>query len=651
MMPDLGQRVAAALDAMQSLSTREQERYVRTLRDSDPELAGRLSALLNLPPSGPGEPTVLDVPPVPSSVVPLAEPGRLEPILTGEPTASVDVRATASFPHGSARDRDSRDAPGVLVLNRYRLLHAVGRGAFGDVWKAFDPVLQKHFAVKVARPDRSMPVAAFLDEARKAASLPKHPAIVHVYDVGANADGWYIISEFIDGESLRNRIEVSRPSFDHAARIVATVATALHAAHLTGLVHRDVKPGNILLDRAGSAYLTDFGLAVREEDQFAERSKVSGTLAYMPPEQISGDTHLLDGRADIYALGAVLYELLTGRQLFRAADLDEYRELILRREPRPPRTIDAAVPVELERICLKCLAKQVKDRYRTAQDLASELEAWLAGSTRSLVTPTPAPAARGRWKVAVIGTVVLALALAGAVALATLGGNSPPTHPERNVDPLLIAAPAPVPVPTPVPPRKVPAVKELLWRGDRINDKWEILGENRLRVHTSSISLLQLGEAKTADWTFTATLKQFGPVGRIGVFLGHRTDPETATANCELLELVLINKQVEIQRTDMKYPLDTKHDWPGPHIVAGALLKKAHEENTFRIVVRNDVLSEVRVNGGPLPGLLNVKVQRSALGGFGVYNRNSEGILTNPLFNENPIPLLVDPSTLTPERP
>src|SRR5262249_59024479 len=109
----------------------------------------------------------------------------------------------------------------------------------------------------------------------------------------------------------------------------------------------------------------------REDEQLAERSKVSGTLAYMSPEQISGDTHLMDGRADIYSLGAVLYELLTGRALFRAGDIDEYRELILRREPRPPRAIDDTIPQELERICLKCLAKQVRDPYRTPQDLAN----------------------------------------------------------------------------------------------------------------------------------------------------------------------------------------------------------------------------------------------------------------------------------------
>src|SRR5262249_46521604 len=165
------------------------------------------------------------------------------------------------------------------------------------------------------------------------------------------------VREFVEGASLQARMAAGRLPFDRSARVIAAVAGALHAAHLAGLIHRDVKPGNILLDRSGNAYLTDFGMAVREEEQPAQRCKVAGTMAYMSPEQICGDTHLMDGRADIYSLGVVLYELLTGRPLFRADDLAGYRELILRREPRPPRSIDDTIPEELERICLKCLAK------------------------------------------------------------------------------------------------------------------------------------------------------------------------------------------------------------------------------------------------------------------------------------------------------
>src|SRR5262249_6167974 len=183
---------------------------------------------------------------------------------------------------------------------------------------------QKHVAVKAplsGSPGHPHLRGTFLQEARKAASL-RHPAIVQVYDVGESESGWDIVSEFVEGESLRGRMDAGRVPFERSARIIAPVAGALHAAHLAGLVHRDVKPSNILLDRTGNAYLTDFGLAVREDEQLAERSKVSGTLAYMSPEQISGDTHLMDGRADIYSLGAVLYDLLTGRALFRAGDID-----------------------------------------------------------------------------------------------------------------------------------------------------------------------------------------------------------------------------------------------------------------------------------------------------------------------------------------
>lgn len=637
MTPDLGQRLAAALDRVQALGTREAERYVRSLRTSDPEVAGRLAALLNLAPGEAGEATVLDEP-TPSSVVPLVDPAR-RPELLGEPTASGDVRATASFQQlGPPLARDpGRPPPGGLLLNRYQLLYVVGRGAFGEVWKAFDTVLEKHFAVKISRPDRPLPIAAFLDEARKAASLPKHPAIVHMYDVTANGDGWYIISEFIDGECLRSRLATDRVSFDHAARIVKRIAEALYAAHVAGLVHRDVKPGNILLDRAGNAYLTDFGLAVREEEQSAERSKVSGTLAYMSPEQISGDTHLLDGRADIYALGAVFYELLTGRPLFRAADYEEYRELIVRREPRPPRTVDPDVPEELERICLKCLAKAVKDRYRTAKDLAADLEVWLTGSTQTYAPPGPPIPARNRWKQALGAGIALALVV-GVIAIAIFGGNrSASTVPDRAVDQRPIG----------FPPQKPSTVQELLWFPRNGINTWEVLPEtNQLKAFTDKLGLLQLGETSADTWTFTVTIRQPHKVGAIGLFLGYRRENGTAVYERICLQEIkdpgALTDRIELQRAVCNYSLDKPLvGFPETRVAMDSVQFNGNDQNTFRIVVGNNRLSAVCINGQPFGVLLNGTLRPPANGGFGVYIENTNGIFSDPLFNEKPIPLQV----------
>src|SRR5262249_32298216 len=157
-----------------------------------------------------------------------------------------------------------------------------------------------------------------------------------------------------------------------AARIVAEVADALGHAHAAGFVHRDIKPANILIDPRGRAYLTDFGIAVVEEDLLRDVT-AAGTLPYMAPEQLGEGFGPVDHRADLCGLGVVLYEFLTSRRSFRAATLMELREQILRDDPPPPRSIEPDIPEELERVCLRCLAKRAEDRYQRADEVARDL--------------------------------------------------------------------------------------------------------------------------------------------------------------------------------------------------------------------------------------------------------------------------------------
>ncbi len=214
-----------------------------------------------------------------------------------------------------------KSTSGATQFGRYRLLRLLGQGAFGRVHLGFDEELQRQVAIKVPSPDRFQnpgDAELFLAEARIAATLD-HPNIVPVYDVGRTADGSvYVVSKFIEGPTLDDRID-ERPAHDEASRLVATIARALDHAHRKRLIHRDVKPANILIEEeSGTPYLADFGLAISEEDYLGE-NKIAGTPAYMSPEQVRGEGHRLDGRSDMFSLGVVFYELLTGKRPFRGS--------------------------------------------------------------------------------------------------------------------------------------------------------------------------------------------------------------------------------------------------------------------------------------------------------------------------------------------
>ena len=305
------------------------------------------------------------------------------PDLAGSPEspATVDHRTAAHTPDPMAGTPAVPALPATatappVAFGRYQVRRALGAGGFGAVYLGHDTQLDRPVAIKVLRHGSGQLQTEgerALKEARRLARL-RHPGIVAVHDVGIHEGQIYIVSDYLDGPDLDRWLTDNRPTWSEAARIAAAVADALAHAHAQLVVHRDVKPGNILLTADRVPVLVDFGLALDETQAGGqEKGVVSGTPWYMSPEQAAGIAHRIDGRTDIYSLGVVLYQMLTGRLPFRATAFLELMRQVRDDEPQPLRQLVRDIPPELERTCLKALAKQQQDRYTTAADFADDL--------------------------------------------------------------------------------------------------------------------------------------------------------------------------------------------------------------------------------------------------------------------------------------
>jgi TolB-like protein/predicted Ser/Thr protein kinase len=357
------------------------------------------------------------------AVAGVGDPGRVDGLSPDNANAEACLKGT------------EHTAPILGEFGDYELLEEIGRGGQGVVFRARQKSLNRTVALKVIGLGQWASKAhlkRFRREAEAAASL-EHPGIVPIHEVGERDGSCYFSMKFIEGGQLDEIARGEPMPIRQAAELIAKVARTVHYAHEHGILHRDIKPGNILLDAKGKPHLTDFGLArlLESESTITRTLEVMGTPSYMAPEQAAGESAKLTYATDVYGLGAVLYQLLTGHPPFAGGTTYETIRLVLNTDPRPPRLWSRKVDRDLSTICLKCLEKDPTRRYSSALALAQDLERWLkhepirarrAGlliRARKWVRRNPAVAAL------VTLSIVLAAVLGGLICKSELAGRSP----------------------------------------------------------------------------------------------------------------------------------------------------------------------------------------------------------------------------------
>lgn len=318
------------------------------------------------------------------------------------------------------------DLPAPFTAPGYEIMAELGRGGMGVVYKARQLSLQRLVALKMLRENALAGAEDLLRFQREAEAVAQvqHANIVQIFDIGQQEGRPYMALELVEGGSLAQKMKAGLLPLRQSAHIIEAVARAMHTVHERGIVHRDLKPGNILLTPDGQPKVGDFGLAksfthrvLATEATLTQTGDIIGTPDYMAPEQAAGRTHDLGPQTDIYALGAILYEMLTGQKPFGGSSTVQTLQRILHEEPTPPSELQPHVPRELQTICLTCLHKDPAARYPSARALADDLRAFLAGEP---IAARPPGLGRRAWQALLRRPAVAALAGLGILCLVGL---------------------------------------------------------------------------------------------------------------------------------------------------------------------------------------------------------------------------------------
>ena len=357
---------------------------------------------------------------------PRRQPPRPMPPAAGCPDADSPTQAADGY--GATPDLP-RGAT-VRYFGDYELQREIARGGMGVVYKARQVKLNRPVALKMILAGNlagEAEIQRFYLEAEAAANLD-HPGIVPIFEVGQHEGQHYFSMGFVEGQSLAQRVAEGPLPPREAASLMVQIAEAVQYAHEKEVIHRDLKPGNVLLDAQGHPKVTDFGLAkkLRSDSALTASGQIMGTPSYMPPEQAEARADI-GPLADVYSLGAILFCLLTGRPPFQAANVMETLKQVLEQDPPAPRTLNAAIPLDLETIALKCLRKEPHRRYASARELAEDLNRFLADEP---IRARQVSASERYWRwarrnpvIAVLGGVLTALLVAVTVASLLAAGR------------------------------------------------------------------------------------------------------------------------------------------------------------------------------------------------------------------------------------